>query len=151
MSQQPTLAAVPKLFDVCLRSILVSPYLLSRAALHLPQKLTHYLLYRAWKSEEAFAVQKLTERWPHPHLSFDFLHTNSLLTRERLASPQCLSAEEYYEPVRIKRDESITCSVILAGLFMHVHRSAGTVPTLKSVDLSAISPLMLSKHCTYVL
>lgn len=144
MSEQPTVAAVPKLFDVCLRSILVSPYLLSRAALYLPQKLAHYLLYRAWKSGEAFAVQKLTEKWPHPHLSFDFLHTNSLLMSERLASPQCLNAEEYYEPMCFKMDESIACSVILTGLFMHVQHSTGMAPTLKSVDL----PLTLSTYRT---
>jgi hypothetical protein len=83
------------LFVYCTSVVLGSPYLLERASLHLPRKISYFLLYLALESRKQLAVRKLVEKWPHTDLVLDFLSESSLCRRHRCATSHCLEPHEY--------------------------------------------------------
>jgi len=131
------MASFLSLFECCVQCILRSLYLLRRTPLHLPQRISHYLLYEACKTRNVVAVQNLIEMWPYSNLSFDFL-SNPLCRRKKEASSSCLEPHEYYGI--FCTDEFAQCFLSIAvGVFHNTHHClCGHKPTMNFVDVSDI-------------
>ena len=128
---------VSSLFQSCVSCILRSLFLLRKAPLHLPQRMAHYILYEACRTENVVAVQNLTEVWPYSSLSFDFL-SNPLCRCEKESSSRCLEPYEYYGV--FSNDDFTRCILSIAvGTFHNVyHRLCIHQPLMNFVDLSDI-------------
>ena len=128
------------LFDLCVEVVLQSSNLSEKAVLHLPQRISQYLLYEACNGKNFAAVEKLVEAWPHLTLSFDFLSL-PLCRQRRELSKSCLLAPEYF--VVGSSNELDPCVTSIAvGVFRNVqrqiyHRSLSCTQ-LQVVDMSCI-------------
>jgi hypothetical protein len=109
-----------KLFDLCVEVILHSPSLSEKAALHLPLKISQYILHEACQGENFTAVEKLVEAWPHPALSFDFL-SFPFCRQRRESSKSCLLAPEYFD-VDSNNKLAPCITSIAVGVFRNVQR-----------------------------
>ena len=127
------------LFDSCVSCILNSPYLLARASLFLPKKISHYLLFEACEKSNLVAVKKLVETWPHKELNFDFL-TNSLCRQWKETSGSCLEPHEYFGIVPIVHKYASCALTVAVGVFDNLlsHATMGAPPSLEVIDLSCI-------------
>lgn len=108
------------LFDLCVRVVLHSPSLSEKASLHLPQTLSHYVLFEACRSKNFAAIEKLVEAWSHPNLSFDFL-AFPFCRRRRELSRNCLLAPEYFD-VYSSLELAPCITSVAVGLFNNVRR-----------------------------
>lgn len=127
------------LFDLCVEVILQSPSLSEKAALHLPQKISQYVLYEACHGKKFAAVEKLVEAWPHPTLSFDFL-SFPLCRQRRESSKSCLLAPEYFG-VDSNNELTPCITSITVGVFKNVQRQvyhSDPGSQLQVVDMSQI-------------
>ena len=127
------------LFDLCVEVVLRSPSLSEKAALHLPRRISQYVLYEACYSKNFVAVEKLVESWPHPTLSFDFL-SFPFCRQRRESSRSCLLTPEYFNIH--SSDELAPClTSITVGVFKNVQRQVhlgGSCSHLQVVDISHI-------------
>ena len=121
------------LFDSCVSCILNSPYLLARASLFLPKKISHYLLFEACEKSNLVAVKKLVETWPHKELNFDFLR-NSLCRQWKETSGSCLEPHEYFGIVPVFHKYASCALTVAVGVFDNLLSHA----TLEVIDLSCI-------------
>ena len=127
---------VVSLFNLCVEVVLQSASLSKKAALHLPLRISQYILYEACCSKNFVAVEKLVEAWPHPTLSFDFL-SFPLCKRRRESSKSCLLAPEYFNVD--SNDELAPCITSIAvGVFRNVQQRVYSCNSLQVVDLSGI-------------
>lgn len=128
------------LFDLCVEVILRSPNLSEKAALHLPQRLSQYLLYHACHGSNFAAVEKLVEAWPHPTLSFNFL-SFPFCRQRRESSKSCLLAPEYFD-VDSSNELALCVASIAMGVFRNVqrciHLGSDSCSQLQIVDMSCI-------------
>ena len=129
------------LFDLCVQVILQSPSLSERAALHLPQRIAHYILYEACHTKNFTAVEKLVEAWSHPTLSFDFLSFPFCRQRREL-SRTCLLTPEYFN-IYSSVELAPCITSIAVGLFNNVHQQVccndgKSSSHLQEVDISCI-------------
>ena len=127
------------LFDSCVRCILRSPYLLGRASLFLPKKLSHYLLFLVCEEHNLLGVKKLVEAWPHKELNFDFL-ANPLCRQRKESSSSCLEPLEYFGIVSEFHKYASCVLTIAIGVFDNLlrHVAMGTPPSLEVIDLSCV-------------
>lgn len=137
-----TTATAESLFDTCVNALLKFPSLHGKAVTYLPQRIAHYLLYRACRagsSHSLLAVQNLVAAWHHKELSFDFA-SNPICRRKQEGSGVCLRASEYYGEFTVELQYESCASSILIGIFQNVlnHVERGVSPTLGVVDMRAI-------------
>ena len=117
--------------------ILRSLFLLRKAPLYLPQRMAHYILYEACRTQNVVAVQSLTEVWPYSSLSFGFL-SNPLCRCEKESSSSCIEPYEYYRI--FSNDDFTRCILSIAvGIFHNAyHRLCIHQPLMNFIDLSDI-------------
>lgn len=128
------------LLDLCVSVILHSPSLSEKAPLHLPQKLSYYILYEACKNKNFVSVEKLVEAWPYPTLSLDFLSFPAVkLSLE--SSSRCLLTPEYFN-IYSSLELAPCITSIAVGLFNNVYQQicqrSYTRPQVQEVDMSCI-------------
>ena len=130
--------AMARLFDLCVEVVLQSPSLSVKAALHLPQRISQYLLYEACHGKKFAAVEKLVEAWPYPTLSFDFL-SFPLCRQRRESSKSCLLAPEYFN-VDSNNELAPCITSIAVGVFRNVQQQIhrDSCSQLQVVDMSHI-------------
>ena len=128
------------LFDLCVEVVLHSPSLSEKAAIHLPQRISQYILHEACYGKNVAAVAKLVEAWPHPTLSFDFL-SFPFCRQRRESSKSCLLAPEYFS-VDSSNDFAPCITSIAVGVFRNVQRQiyhrSDSCSQLQVVDMSCI-------------
>ena len=128
------------LFDLCVEVILHSPSLSEKAALHLPLRISQYILHEACYSKNFIAVEKLVEAWPHSTLSFDFL-SFPFCRQRRESSKNCLLAPEYFD-VDSSNELAPCVTNIAMGVFRNVqrriHLRSESCSQLQMVDMSCI-------------
>lgn len=113
-------AMMANLFDLCVSVILQSPTLSEKAALYLPQKLSHYILYKACISKKLATVEKLVEAWTYPTLSLDFMSFPTC-KQSRESSNSCLLSPEYFS-IYSSVELAPCITSIAVGLFNNVYR-----------------------------
>ena len=128
------------LFDSCLQVVLADSRLAEGAALYLPSKISHYILYEAVYNNNQEKIEKMVAGWSHETLSFDFF-SNPLFRKRKEYSTTCIEASKYYNIISsVDLPERVYHS-ILAGLFINVHShlARGIEPSLKHVNMVNIS------------
>ena len=136
---------VSMLFERCTAVVLGSPYLLDRASLHLPRRISYFLLYLALESRNQLAVEKLVAKWPHADLTLDFLSQQCGLIRRHIVSrPHCLEPHEYTGLFGsyARYSSADIVSSLLEGVFYNLYNYHGLDRSpnggLRSLDISAV-------------
>ena len=135
-----TYLVMDTLFHLCVEEIFQSPSLSEKAALHLPLRISQYILYEACHGKNFAAVEKLVEAWPHPTLSFDFL-SFPFCRQRRESSKSCLLAPEYFD-VDSSNELAPCVTSITVGVFRNMQRQlyhwSDSYTQLQVVDMSCI-------------
>ena len=147
-----TYLSMANLFDLCVEVILQSPNLCEKGVLHLPLRISQYLLREACHRKNFVAVEKLVEVWPHPTISFDFL-SFPLCRQRQESSESCLLAPEYFD-VGSSNELDPCVTSIAVGVFRKVQRQIYQKSTscnqLRVVDTSRICAAVDNGEYSYL-